>query len=85
MLPKLDDLPPTHAEGPLDIRAQGMLDVTDVCKSNFRVPSARLYEDALDLAKVPQGGTDVGLERAWPHFGGITGSVIGAAGVDLHV
>jgi hypothetical protein len=65
VLPKHDDLLPTHAKWLLGIRMQGAPDAMDVRENDVGAPPVRVYEYTFDLAKTLEEGADVGLERVW--------------------
>ena len=61
VLSKHEDLSPMHEEGLFGICVQGVLNVVRGRKNDISASSILLHEDALDLNKSLQDGTDVGL------------------------
>jgi hypothetical protein len=65
VLPKHDDLLPTHPEGPFGIHMQGTLNAVRVRKNDINASSVRLHEDGLDFDKSLEDGADVDLDGVW--------------------
>jgi hypothetical protein len=65
VLPKYDDLSPTHTEGLFGICMQGALNVVRVRKNDVNASSVRFHEDALDFDKSLEDRADVDLDGVW--------------------
>jgi hypothetical protein len=65
VLPKHDDLSPTHPEGLFGICMQGALNAVRVRKTDVTASSVRLHEDALDFDKSLENRADVDLDGVW--------------------
>jgi hypothetical protein len=65
VLPKHDDLSPTHAEVLFGICMQGALNAVRGRKNDVNASSVRFHEDVLDLDKSLEDGADVDLDGVW--------------------